>query len=105
MDSILVFPAFVDCTTSDSRTLTYTSQLPHRTGFEVVGGGDTELAYWNDAGAVWVVSVESGYAIQDLGFEPSIVVTTAINEPDSTAFTLTVPLKVARICILHTPPA
>ena len=77
-----------------SRTLTYTSQFPHRTGLEIVGGvDDSDLAYWNDTGAVWMVSIESGYAIQDLGIEPSDIVSTAITQPNSTAFTLTVPTQ------------
>ena len=93
VNSPIVLPAFSACTSRDTRTLTFTSEFAHHTGFETIGD---EQGFWNDTGAVWVVKVVSlDYSIQALGtFDDTdeALSSSAITAGSaSTAFTINVP--------------
>lgn len=78
--------------------MTFTSEFPHATGLETIGGGSNNMQWWNQTGAVWVLSVESmGVIIKDLGLLdtsalwPAVYSSAVVEGPDSSAFTITVP--------------
>ena len=95
VNSPIVLPAFSACTSEDTRTVTFTSEFAHHTGFETIGD---EQGFWNDTGAVWVVKVVSvDYSIQALGtFDDTdeALGSSAITAGSaSTAFTINVPTQ------------
>ena len=95
VNSPIVLPAFSACTSRDTRTVTFTSEFAHHTGFETIGD---EQGFWNDTGAVWVVKVVSlNYSIQALGtFDDTdeALGSSAITAGSpSTAFTINVPTQ------------
>ena len=95
VNSPIVLPAFSACTSRDKRTVTFTSEFAHHTGFETIGD---EQGFWNDSGAVWVVKVVSlDYSIQALGTfddtEEALSSSAITAGSASTAFTINVPTQ------------
>ena len=78
--------------------MSFTTVFPHATGYETIGGGSGNMEWWNQSGAVWVLSVETmGFIIQDLGLYdtgtpfPSAYSSALVEGPKSSAFTISVP--------------
>ena len=86
------------CTSGDTRTITYTAAFPRAVVYEVIGGDNDDLYWWNETGAVWVLALESpGYQIQSLGLYDvespyPLQYSSASHEgPESSQFTISVP--------------
>ena len=93
VNSPIVLPAFSACTSRDTRTVTFTSEFAHHTGFETIGD---EQEFWNNTGAVWVVKVVSlDYSIQALGtfddMDEALGSSAITPGSASSAFTINVP--------------
>lgn len=78
--------------------MTFTSKLAHHTGLEEVGSSEEQLEWWNQTGAVWVVSIETEDLIMEsLGLFDDVTpwpaaYSSAYNlDSSSQAFKITVP--------------